>query len=86
MRTPKNLVKHELIGLRCKIVDSTDPGLVGVEGRVVYETKNMLEIEVEGRVKKIPKKNCTFVFFLEDKEVEIPGNKIALRPEDRIKR
>ena len=42
---PKDIIRHELIGLHVSVVDSTDPSIVGVEGRVIDETRNTLVIE-----------------------------------------
>jgi len=87
MITPKNLIRHELIGLEVKIKDSTDPSLKGVKGRVVDETYNMLVIETSKREIKVPKKNCIFIFTLPSKiKVQVDGKLLVGRPEDRIKK
>jgi ribonuclease P protein subunit POP4 len=86
MITPKNLIKHELIGLTVEIVDSTNKFQVGVKGLVVDETKNTLTIETEKGMKKIQKKGSVFIFKISsEKKVKVNGNKIAVRPEDRLK-
>ncbi|MFN4132868.1 MAG: ribonuclease P protein component 1 [Candidatus Hadarchaeales archaeon] len=83
--TEKNLPRHELVGLRAIIVDSSDPSLKGVEGIVVDESKNMLIIEEGGRLKKIPKSISTFVFIIPSgKRVKVDGKMIMGRPEERI--
>ncbi|WP_247729068.1 ribonuclease P protein component 1 [Halovivax limisalsi] len=43
--TPETLPRHELTGLPVRVVESDDPGRVGIEGRVVLETTNTLRIE-----------------------------------------
>ncbi|GCC11027.1 MAG TPA: ribonuclease P protein subunit [Euryarchaeota archaeon] len=86
MRTHNNIVKHELIGLTCTVVESGNPTIIGLTGTVVYETRNMLHIDVEGQLKKIPKEHSIFLFKIEDDEVKVEGRKILARPEDRIKR
>ncbi|MGQ9478587.1 MAG: ribonuclease P protein component 1 [Thermoproteota archaeon] len=85
MRTPRNLPYHELIGLEVKAVNPRT-GLT-VSGRVVWETKNMLVLllETERRV-AVPKHGRTFLFNLEGEEVEVSGDSIAYRPEDRTGR
>ncbi len=85
---PENLVRHELIGLDVKIVKSSDPTLVGVEGQVINETKNTLVIRKrDGREIRVEKKNCVFHFTLPDGSVvEVDGKVIQGRPEDRIKK
>lgn len=80
-RTPENLPKHELIGLKAEVEEHTDQNLEGLEGTVVDETKNFLVIEG----KKVEKKEATFVFELEESKVRVKGQIIAKRPEDRVK-
>jgi ribonuclease P protein subunit POP4 len=86
--TPRNLVRHELIGLEVKIEKSTDPTQKGVKGKVIDETYNTIKIEVKnGKEKTIPKKNSVFIFTLPSGEkVEVEGRLLVGRPEDRIKK
>jgi ribonuclease P protein subunit POP4 len=86
--TPRNIVRHELIGLKVKIFKSTDPTQKGLSGKVIDETYNTIKIETrEGKEKIIPKKNSIFIFTLPDKtKVKIDGKILIARPEDRIKK
>jgi len=85
--TPRNIVKHELIGLEVEVVESRHRGYVGVKGVVVDETMNLLFIDTEKGVKAIPKKPSTFRFKLPDSTlVDVEGWAILARPEDRVKR
>ena len=88
MITPKNIFRHELIGLPVKVVKSSHKGFVGIEGKVVNETKNTLTIEEDDYKEKIiPKGVATFHFNLPDGNIiEIEGKIIIARPEDRIKK
>jgi ribonuclease P protein subunit POP4 len=86
MISPRNLIRHELIGLGVEIVDSTDPTLKNLKGRIIDETKNTLTIDVAGRRKKVAKGICTFVFRLNGARVEVSGKVIVGRPQDRIKK
>ncbi|AGB16552.1 RNase P/RNase MRP subunit p29 [Halovivax ruber XH-70] len=43
--TPETLPRHELTGLSVRVVESDDPGRVGIRGRVVRETTSTLRIE-----------------------------------------
>ncbi|RZN60215.1 ribonuclease P protein subunit [Methanonatronarchaeum sp. AMET6-2] len=80
--TPKNLKKHELIGLKAAVQNSSNPHQEGIEGEVLDETRKTLNIS--GKI--IPKKDCSFVFTLpEGIKVKINGNKIYGSPENRIK-
>jgi ribonuclease P protein subunit POP4 len=86
MISPRNLIRHELIGLGVEIVDSTDPTLKNLKGRIIDETKNTLTIDVAVRRKKVAKGICTFVFRLNGARVEVSGKVIVGRPQDRIKK
>lgn len=86
MRTENNLRLHDLIGLRVRVVQARDGGMVGMEGTVVDETRETLVIEEGGR-RILPKRGNSFEFTLEDGTVTVlDGDAIAFRPEDRIKR
>ena len=81
--TPKNLIKHELIGLT---VDICKNNVCLMRGKVVDETKNMIAIEAGGMSKEFPKKGNEFVFYLKDgTAVKVDGSRILARPEDRVK-
>ncbi len=82
-RTPENLVRHELIGLRVEVVDSTDPGKEGIQGEVVDETRKTLEIR-GGKTWDVPKEGSVFRFRLEDAETSVQGGLLVGRPEERI--
>lgn len=85
MTAPRDLLRHEFIGLRCRVAKASNPALLKLEGVVIDETKNLLYIEVRGEAKKIPKKEVTLVFELEGKKFEIEGKRLVGRPEDRVK-
>jgi len=86
-RNPKNLVRHELIGLDVEVVESRNKSQIGIKGKVVDETKHMLVIETKSGDKKIEKKSAVFLFRLPTGEkVRVEGWVIEGRPEDRIKK
>lgn len=80
--TPQTLPKHELIGLNCRIVRASNPEIIGVEGKVVDESKNMIVIE-NSKKRMIPKKDAFFEFKLEE-NIIIDGRRLLGRPEDRV--
>jgi ribonuclease P protein subunit POP4 len=87
MRTPENLVRHELIGLNVKIVQSLNKTHAGLGGKVVDETRNMLFIEkADGKEIAIPKEVTVFSFEVGRVWVKIDGRLLVGRPEDRIKK
>ena len=51
---------YELVGLSIKIFGSLNKELVGLSGKVILETKNMIIIETENGRKSIPKSLCKF--------------------------
>ena len=82
MRSPSNIVKHELIGLFCEIVSASNKSQVGLKGKIVDETMKTIVIDD----KRIPKQNTIFRVELGNKKVEIDGSYMIARPEDRIKK
>jgi ribonuclease P protein subunit POP4 len=85
--TSRNLKCHELIGLEVTVLDHSSKSLSGISGRVVWETKNMLVIEGEGRELMVPKLHGRFSFKLPSGDtVVIDGGEILGRPEERPRR
>ncbi|MCV0430015.1 ribonuclease P protein subunit [Nitrosopumilus sp.] len=79
-----NIFSHELIGLETKIVQSTNPEIIGLNGRIVNETKSMFTINTKKGAKTIAKNTNNWEFTVDGKSIEIEGTKIAKRPFDRI--
>ncbi len=77
--------KGELIGLHVEVMRATDPSHVGVRGLVVDETMKTLVIEQEGKEKMIQKKGSVFRFDTRG-GVEVRGDDILFRPEERVRR
>jgi ribonuclease P protein subunit POP4 len=87
MRTPDNLVRHELIGLRVRVAESANRKNVGITGKVIDETRNIFVIEkTNGKEVRLAKEHNVFVFFLNRQKVRIEGDVLVGRPEDRIKK
>lgn len=84
MRTKQNLVVHELIGLEAIVNNSSDPGIIGVSGKIVDETKNMLIINTKKGIKKIAKNICILNLIVKNEPIEIDGKTIVKRSEDRL--
>ncbi|RLE57711.1 MAG: ribonuclease P protein subunit [Thermoprotei archaeon] len=86
--TPRNILRHELIGLKVRVLESRVRSQVGIEGRVIDETMNTFTIELnDGRRVKVLKKDCTFLFTLPSGLlVKVEGKVLIGRPEDRLKR
>ncbi|MEM0364336.1 MAG: ribonuclease P protein subunit [Candidatus Nitrosocaldus sp.] len=82
-----NIYAHELIGLELMVEESSDPTLKGLHGKVVFESKNMLYIKVDSKVKALPKAIVRLVLTLPDwSRCKVEGKDLIGRPEDRIER
>lgn len=86
MITAENITSHELIGLHAKVIDSSNPQLVGLNGTVVDETKSMLKIDSMNEVKSVPKNISILKFLVNGNNVVVAGSRIAQRPFDRLGR
>jgi ribonuclease P protein subunit POP4 len=85
--TARNLTRHELIGLRVKIIGSSCKSNIGLLGKIINETKNMLVISNGLRQHWLPKEESNFQFKLQDDStVEVEGKRLVGRPEDRVKK
>ncbi|MFH1210918.1 MAG: ribonuclease P protein subunit [archaeon] len=85
MLNPKDIAKHELIGLEIEIVESKNKALIGLKGRITDETKNTITID-DGKERKIMKSQIKMKTAIGNKEYEIDGRILVGRPEDRIKK
>ena len=87
MKVTPSIVRRELIGLNAEVVRSSNPACVGISGRVVDETRNILFIMHQNKKKAIVKDTAVFHFTFPDGTIaEIDGKVIVGRPEDRIKK
>jgi ribonuclease P protein subunit POP4 len=85
--TKRNVLKHELIGLEARVINSSDKNLIGTYGTIIDETKDMLVVDQAGKPKIIQKKNSVFQLTLPSGEVvDIDGTNLVAKPEDRIKK
>ena len=84
MITADNIHSHEFIGLDTEIVQSTNPQVIGLNGRIINETKSMFTINTENGVKSIAKSTNDWKFSIQNKDIIVDGSKIAKRPFDRI--
>lgn len=86
VRTVHNMLKHEFVGLQIKITNSKNKMLIGLQGKIVNETRNTLTLKVGESLKKVLKTQVMFEVNLGKDVFEVDGKKIVGRPEDRLKR
>ena len=84
MITINNITSHELIGLHTEITQSSNTQIIGLNGRIVDETKSMFRIITKNGMKSITKSKNSWKFSIENQDIVIDGSKIAKRPFDRI--
>ncbi|MFW9908285.1 MAG: ribonuclease P protein component 1 [Candidatus Thorarchaeota archaeon] len=85
--TPLNILNHELIGLETHVVNSRDPGHVSKRGKIVAETREMIQLETDEGEVLLSKEVCIFQIELPDGTlIQIDGNLLKGRPEDRLKK
>ncbi len=84
LRTLKNLIRHELIGLEVKIITSPRTSEIGLHGIVINETKYTLTIQTTHKI-VIEKKCRKFRFKVGQNKITIEGTVLIGRPEDRLK-
>ncbi len=82
---PESLARQELIGLQVMVDESTDPGLIGLSGLVIDETRNTFVLETKSGLKRIAKSNTSLIFALpQGQRVRIAGSVLISQPENRI--
>lgn len=78
-------INSEFIGLDAQVIDSSNKQIIGLSGKITYETRSMFEIQINGETKMIPKSHSTWEFTANTQKYIIDGSLISKRPEDRIK-
>lgn len=81
------ILQSELIGLKAKVVKSTNHDVTGIKGRIVDETRNTLVIRQGDDDKTVVKDIAVFQLTLRDGSVvEVEGNALLGTPENRVKK
>lgn len=84
---PKNITRHELIGLKATVLTSKDPNMQNLTGTITNETQKTLTIKTEKKSITTAKKDNTYKITLKNKtQLKINGKLLYGRPEDRIKK
>ncbi len=87
MKVTPAIVQDEFIGLKAKVVRSSNPTYEGIDGKIIDETRNTFIMLQGNRRKTIVKDQAVFSFTLpDDTIVEIDGEALVGRPEERLKK
>jgi ribonuclease P protein subunit POP4 len=78
------VARHEIIGLTIRITEASNPDLVGLEGKVLDETKNSFVIETASGRKTVLKNQITQLMIVE-KNITVQASSLMKRSEERIK-
>ncbi len=82
----RNIVLHELIGLKVEVARSRDKSRKGIKGIVVNETKNTLVIDTPSGRRVVPKLASTFKFVYGKSRFIVDGREINFRPHERLEK
>ncbi len=66
-----------LIGYWVEVVEASNKNYVGLKGRVVDETRNMLIIDTGDAIKKIVKEGCIFRLIKDGEHILIKGEDLV---------
>jgi len=80
----KDIVKHEIIGLQARIADSKNKANLGVEGKIIDETKSTITIKTKKGRKMLFKNNIKIELKIDSRKILVDGSRLAGRPEERI--
>ena len=74
--------KFDLIGQDVTISDSKNKQIIGINGKIIMETKNMVVMYTQNGKRSIPKDICQF--SNNDKIIQIDATKLNKRPHERL--
>ena len=84
MITSDNITSHELIGLQAQLVSSNNKQIVGLNGKIMDETKFMFTLNTKNGIKRLAKSTSKWKFELNGKEIELDGARLTRRPYERM--
>ena len=74
--------EFDLIGQDISITNSKNKEIIGITGKVIMETKNMITIDAQNGKKQIPKDICQFSNT--QGLLETDSTKLSKRPHERM--
>ncbi len=77
----ETISEYDLIGQEITIMQSKNKEIVGLKGKIIMETKNMITIKTDNGKKNIPKDICQ---FSNSQGLETDSTKLSKRPHERM--
>jgi len=74
--------KFDLIGQEATIVKSKNIEIIGINGKIIMETKNMIVLDTKNGKKTIPKDICQL--SNNDGIIQTDSTKLSKRPYERL--
>jgi len=78
----ETISEYDLIGQEITITQSKNKEIVGLKGKVIMETKNMITVKADNGKKNIPKDICQF--SNNQGILETDSTKLSKRPHERM--
>jgi len=78
----ETISEYDLIGQEITITQSKNKEIVGLKGKVIMETKNMITVNTDNGKKNIPKDICKF--SNNQGILETDSTKLSKRPHERM--
>ena len=78
----KQLLKRGIIGCNAEVIGGNNKALVGINGKIIDETKNILVIDTNKGRKRIIKNTVT----LKINGIEVKGTELIGNVDERIKK
>ena len=78
----ETISEYDLIGQEITMIQSKNKEIVGLKGKVIMETKNMITVKTDNGKKNIPKDICQF--SNNQGILETDSTKLSKRPHERM--
>ena len=78
----ETISEYDLIGQEVTISESKNKEIIGLKGKVIMETKNMITLKTDNEEKSIPKDICQF--SNSQGLLETDSTKLSKRPHERM--
>ncbi len=75
-----------LVGREAQVKNAPDRSQVGLRGKIVDETLKTIIIKENNRLWRVPKQGATFIVQLPSHRIEVLGDTLIQRPEERLKK